>query len=206
MAKEAVKKDNLNELNKQAKKVVNAIGDSAKTIVKKTYNELNNDFNFTYDLVKGINKQINQIALISKINWWKRLFLKILAANPILQAMSIYLIVVMVFAGFLMIPGAQTSSFHASSQNNYFFSLFTSLSTITVIGLMLHPIPETYSIGGQVIIFILMEFGGIIFTYIVSNVYISFRSNSSNRTLNNKLLVELEKGEDRINTNLAMLK
>ena len=206
MAKETVKKDNLNELNEQAKKVVNAIGDSAKTIVKKTYNELNTDFDFTYDLIKGINKQINQIALVSKINWWKRLLLKILAANPILQAMTIYLIVVMVFAGFLMIPGAQTVAFHNSSQNNYFFSLFTSLSTITVIGLMLHPIPETYSIGGQVIIFILMEFGGLIFSYIVSNVYISFRNNSSNKKFSNKLLVELEKGEDRINTNLSMLK
>ena len=206
MTKKPVKKKNIKQLNQQTKKVVNAIDNSAKIIVKKTYNEINNDFNFTYDLVKGINKQINQTVLVSKINWWKRLFLKILAANPILQAMAIYLFVVMVFAGFLMIPGAQTVSFHNSTQNNYFFSLFTSLSTITVIGLMLHPIPETYSIGGQVIIFILMEFGGIIFTYIVSNVYISFRSNSSNRTLNSKLLVELEKGEDRINTNLAMLK
>ena len=120
--------------------------------------------------------------------------------------MTIYLFVVMIFAGFLMIPSAQTVAFHASSQNNYFFSLFTSLSTITVIGLMLHPIPETYSISGQVIIFILMEFGGLIFSYIVSNVYISFRNNSSNKTFSNKLLVELEKGEERINTNLAMLK
>ena len=200
------KNDNLTKLNQNAKKVVDQIGSGMKTIVKKTTSELNSDFDFTYDLVKGINKQINQIALVSKINWWKRLFLKILASNPILQAMSLYLVVVMIFAGLLMIQGAQTPAFHVSSQNNYFFSLFTSLSTITVIGLMLHPIPQTYSIGGQVIIFILMEFGGLIFSYIVSNVYISFRNNSSNKTFNNKLLVELEKGEERINTNVAMLK
>lgn len=206
MAKEVSKKQNRQVINDNAKLVAKEIGDGVKSIVKKTTSELNNDFDFTYDLVKGINKQINQIALVSKINWWKRLFLKILAANPILQAMALYLFVVMIFAGFLMIPGAQTVAFHASKQNNYFFSLFTSLSTITVIGLMLHPIPETYSIGGQVIIFILMEFGGLIFSYIVSNVYISFRNNSSNKTFSNKLLVELEKGEDRINTNLSMLK
>ena len=76
MTKKPVKKKNIKQLNQQTKKVVDAIDNSAKIIVKKTYNEINNDFNFTYDLVKGINKQINQTVLVSKINWWKRLFLK----------------------------------------------------------------------------------------------------------------------------------
>lgn len=68
MTKKPVKKKNINQLNQQTKKVVDAIDNSAKIIVKKTYNEINNDFNFTYDLVKGINKQINQTVLVSKIN------------------------------------------------------------------------------------------------------------------------------------------
>ncbi|MBQ3621279.1 hypothetical protein II941_00395 [bacterium] len=68
MTKKPVKKKNIKQLNQQTKKVVNAIDNSAKIIVKKTYNEINNDFNFTYDLVKGINKQINQTVLVSKIN------------------------------------------------------------------------------------------------------------------------------------------
>lgn len=63
------KNDNLTKLNQNAKKVVDQIGSGMKTIVKKTTSELNSDFDFTYDLVKGINKQINQIALVSKINW-----------------------------------------------------------------------------------------------------------------------------------------
>lgn len=68
MTKKPVKKKNIKQLNQQTKKVVDAIDNSAKIIVKKTYNEINNDFNFTYDLVKGINKQINQTVLVSKIN------------------------------------------------------------------------------------------------------------------------------------------
>ncbi|MBP5783527.1 hypothetical protein J6W32_02895 [bacterium] len=69
MAKEVSKKQNRQVINDNAKLVAKEIGDGVKSIVKKTTSELNNDFDFTYDLVKGINKQINQIALVSKINW-----------------------------------------------------------------------------------------------------------------------------------------
>ncbi|MBO6042083.1 hypothetical protein J6P52_02805 [bacterium] len=131
--------------------------------------------------------------------------MKLLSSNPLLKTLVLYLIVIFIFAGILICKDLQISSFYHSSQNNFFFSFFTSLSTITATGMMLNPIPQTFNISGQVVLFFLIEFGGIIFSYIVNNVYLSFRENAGNR-FNNQAIVQIEKGEDSISSSLSMIK
>ena len=71
--------------------------------------------------------------------------------------------------------------------------------------MMLNPIPQTFNIGGQTVLFFLIEFGGIIFSYIVNNVYLSFRDNAGNK-FNNQAMIQIEKGEDSISSSLSMIK
>lgn len=182
---------------------------NSKKVLKSTYVVLNNVFDKTYNQISNtktkIKSNINNTYLMKKTKWFRRFILKLLSSNPLIKAMILYLLVIFIFAGLLCIKIMQVPSFYNSSQNTFFYSFFTSLSTITAIGMMLNQIPDTYTVYGQIVLFFLLEFGGIIFSYIVSNVYLSFRSNKGN-DFDNKTMIQIENGEKSINSSLSMLK
>lgn len=183
-----------NHVNKEVKKVTNL-----------SVNAVNKSIDKTYNTVIKLKSKLKNNYLAKKTSWIRRFLLKLLSSNPLLKTLVLYLIVIFIFAGILICKDVQISSFYASSQNNFFFSFFTSLSTITATGMMLNPIPQTFNISGQVVLFFLIEFGGIIFSYIVNNVYLSFRENAGNK-FNNQAIVQIEKGEDSISSSLSMIK
>lgn len=156
-------------------------------------------------IFKRRKEKIKNLSIVQKTWWWRRFFLKISSNNPVIKVFLLYLIIILVFAGLLLIKGTQTSSYYHSADNNFFYAFFTVLSTITETGIMLHQIPKTYTIAGQVILFILMEFGSLIFSYIVTHVYINFRSNRGNR-FTDQFIVQIEKGENKINSSFSIIK
>ncbi len=179
--------------------------DKKNNVVIKAYNVLNNSFNKTYNAILTSKKKIKNTNFMKKTQWYRRFFLKLLSSNPLFKTLILYLIVIFIFAGLLLINNVQIKSFHDSNKNTFFFSFFTTLSTITATGMMLNPIPQTYSVSGQVVLFFLIEFGGIIFSYIVSSVYLSFRSNVGNK-FNDQAMIQIEKGDSAINSSLSMMK
>ncbi|MBQ5500758.1 MAG: hypothetical protein IIT81_00915, partial [Mycoplasmataceae bacterium] len=152
-----------NHVNKEVKKVTNL-----------SVNAVNKSIDKTYNTVIKLKSKLKNNYLAKKTSWIRRFLLKLLSSNPLLKTLILYLIVIFIFAGILICKDVQISSFYHSSQNNFFFSFFTSLSTITATGMMLNPIPQTFNISGQVVLFFLIEFGGIIFSYIVNNISIRY--------------------------------
>lgn len=77
-----------------------------------------------------------------------------------------FALVILIGFVFLSLPISQA----AGSQASYFDHFFHSVSLVSVTGLLIHPISQTYSLFGQIITLILMQIGGLGLMTLVASI------------------------------------
>lgn len=84
-----------------------------------------------------------------------------------------YLIVILVGSGLLSLPFATSGS--AKESTTYLDALFTAASATCVTGLSPYNTGEHWSLFGQIVILLLIQFGGLGFMSFVSTIFLMFR-------------------------------
>lgn len=134
------------------------------------------------------------LSLFQLSNFLVRLLGK--RTNPSLILASSFLVLILVGAGLLMLPRATYSGI------SWIDALFTATSATCVTGLVSVDVPSTFTLGGQIIIILLIQIGGLGVMTMTSFFAMFFMGNTS---LYNQLVVRDMISSNSLNSLLSTL-